>query len=213
MSIERKFIKDGIMLTEISEYLKKQFTRADYSHIEVQKTPLGTRIVVYANKPGIIIGKSGKQIKDVTAYLQAKFNLDNPQIDVKTIANPDMDAQIVARQMATSIERGFNHKRIANLTLKRVMDAGAVGVALRLAGKLGGEKSRFEKFSTGYVQHSGETSERLVLKGFAEASLRGGKVGIQVRIMTAMSNEDKIPKEKKSKELEADQKPASDGKL
>lgn len=204
MSIERKFIKDGIRLTEISEYLKSQFTRADFSHIEVQKTPLGTRIVVYANKPGIIIGKSGKQIKDVTAYLQTKFNLDNPQIDVKTIANPDMDAQIVARQMATSIERGFNHKRIANLTLKRVMDAGAVGVALRLAGKLGGEKSRFEKFATGYVQHSGETSERLVSKGFAEANLRGGKVGIQVRIMTSMSNEEKVPKESKTKHAQTE---------
>ncbi len=198
LSIERKFIKDGIRMVEISEYLKRQFARADYSHIEIQKTPLGTRIVVYANKPGIIIGKSGKQIRDVTNHLQTKFNLDNPQIDVKTVANPDMDAQIVARQIASSIERGFNHKRIANLTLKRVMDAGAVGIALRIGGKLSGEKSRFEKFATGYVQHSGETSERLVSKGYAEANLKAGKVGIQVRIMTSMPID-----ESKEKEAEA----------
>ncbi len=198
MAKEIKFIQDGIKSVFIEEYLKSQFQRADYSHIAVSKTPLGTRIIIYANRPGIVIGRGGEKIKAITEYLRSHFKLDNPQLDVKEVDNPDQDAQIIARQIASSLERGLNYKRVSNMTIKRVMDSGAVGIQIRVSGKLGGEKSRTEKFMQGYLQHSGETADRLVSKGKAEASLKPGKVGVQVKIMTI--NIEQEMKQKKERE-------------
>ncbi len=199
MAKEIKFIKEGIRAVLIEEFLKSQFQRADYSHIEVSKTPLGTRIIIFANRPGIIIGRGGEKIRAITEHLRDKFKLDNPQLDVKEVENPDLDAQIIARQIASSLERGLNHKRVANMTIKRVMDAGAVGIQIRIAGKLGGEKSRTEKFTQGYLQHSGETAERLVSKGKAEALLKPGKVGVQVQIM-GINIEQELKEQERKKE-------------
>ncbi len=207
MSKEMKFVQEGIKSVFIEEYLKSQFLRADYSHIEVSKTPLGTRIIIYANRPGIVIGRGGEKIKAITEYLREHFKLDNPQLDVKEVDNPDQDAQIIARQIASSLERGLNYKRVANMTIKRVMDSGAVGIQIRVSGKLGGEKSRTDKFMQGYLQHSGETADRLVSKGKAEALLKPGKVGIQVKIMTInIEQEMKIQKEKEKTADQADKK-------
>ncbi|MBI2085343.1 MAG: 30S ribosomal protein S3 [Candidatus Aenigmarchaeota archaeon] len=203
-----KFVQEGIKSVFIEEYLKSQFLRADYSHIEVSKTPLGTRIIIYANRPGIVIGRGGEKIKAITEYLRDHFKLDNPQLDVKEVDNPDQDAQIISRQIASSLERGLNYKRVANMTIKRVMDSGAVGIQIRVSGKLGGDKSRTDKFMQGYLQHSGETADRLVSKGKAEALLKPGKVGIQVKIMTInIEQEMKLQKEqKKAAEENADKK-------
>lgn len=204
MAKEIKFIREGIRVVFVEEYLKSQFQRADYSHIEVSKTPLGIRIIIYANRPGIVIGRGGEKIKAITGYLRDHFKLDNPQLDVKEVRDPDLDAQIIARQIASSLERGLNHKRVANMTIKRVMDSGAVGIQIRIAGKLGGDKSRTEKFMQGYLQHSGETADRLVSKGKAEALLKPGKVGVQVKIM-AINIEQEMKQIKGEKEMSAEQ--------
>ncbi len=144
-----------------------------------------------------MIGRGGEKIKAITEYLREHFKLDNPQLDVKEVRDPDLDAQIIARQIASSLERGLNYKRVANMTIKRVMDSGAVGIQIRISGKLGGEKSRTDKFMQGYLQHSGETADRLVSKGKAEALLKPGKVGIQVKIMNInIEQEMKQQKEK-----------------
>ncbi|MBI3413537.1 MAG: 30S ribosomal protein S3 [Candidatus Aenigmarchaeota archaeon] len=203
MAKEIKFIREGIRSVFIEEYLKNQFQRADYSHIEVSKTPLGTRILIFANRPGIVIGRGGEKIKAITEYLRDHFKLDNPQLDVKEVDNPDTDAQIIARQIASSLERGLNYKRVANMTIKRVMDSGAVGIQIRVSGKMSGEKSRTDKFMQGYLQHSGDTADKLVSKGKAEALLKPGKVGIQVKIMTVnIEQEMKQAKETEEKKAE-----------
>ncbi|MBI1971788.1 MAG: 30S ribosomal protein S3 [Candidatus Aenigmarchaeota archaeon] len=205
MAKEIKFVKEGIRSVFIEEYLKSQFQRADYSHIEVSRTPLGTRIIIYANRPGIVIGRGGEKIKAITAHLRDHFKLDNPQLDVKEVRDPDLDAQIIARQIASSLERGLNHKRVANMTIKRVMDSGAVGIQIRISGKLGGEKSRTEKFMQGYLQHSGETADRLVSKGKAEALLKPGKAGVQVKIM-AINIEQEMKQQKQEIAVEQAEK-------
>ncbi len=208
MAKERKFINEGIRVVLIEEFLKSQFQRADYSHIEVSKTPLGTRIIIFANRPGIVIGRGGEKIKSITEHLRNVFKIDNPQLDVKEVNDPDLDAQIIARQIASSLERGLNHKRVANMTISRVMNAGAVGIQIRISGKLGGEKSRTEKFMQGYLQHSGETAETGVSRGKAEALLKPGKVGVQVQIMAV--NIEQEMKALKKKEMEEKAKTSID---
>jgi small subunit ribosomal protein S3 len=183
MSVIKHFIKEGIREAQIEEFLKKKFDKAEYSHIEIQRTPLGTRIIVYANKPGLVIGKSGARIKELTEEIQRKFKLENPMVDVKEIDNPFLDAQVVASKIAKSLERGGFYKKLANFYLDEIMKAGAVGVQIRVGGKLGGERGRFQKFKEGYIKHSGYWGDEIVDKGMATAILKLGMVGIQVKIL------------------------------
>jgi small subunit ribosomal protein S3 len=180
---ERDFVKIGIKKFEVEEFLAKEFAKAGYSHCDIQRTPLSTRVLVFAQKPGMVIGRGGKIIESTTRLLKKNFGFENPQLDVKEIIHPNLDAMIVASQIASAIDRGLNYRRVANLTIDRIMRSGAVGVAIRIGGKVGGDKSRFEKFSAGYLKYSGNPAETAVRKAYAEAKVKLGLIGIQVRIL------------------------------
>ncbi len=186
--LEKKFINENINRSQIEDFLAKEFTRAGYSHTEIARTPVALRITIWAQKPGVIIGRSGKTIDALTDTLKTKFGLENPQLDVKEVERPELDAPIVARQIAAAIEKGLNYKRVVNFTLEKVMAAGAVGIAVRAGGKVGGEMSRVEKFSAGYLKYAGEPAEQLS-KGYATANMKLGIIGVQVRILTEKPKE------------------------
>ncbi len=177
------FIKQGIKETQVEQFIRKKFPLGDYSRTEIQRTPLGIKIIIYTNKPGRIIGKGGKNINDMTDAIKNRFGLDNPQLDVKMISNPNLDPRIVAKQIASALEKGYNYKKIGNLTMKRVMSSGAIGAQIIISGKLGGGKGMTGKFQEGYLKHCGEPSNTLVDYGFEEAQTRPGKIGIKVKIM------------------------------
>jgi small subunit ribosomal protein S3 len=183
MALERKFVKEAIRNLDVEEFLSKEFARAGYSHSEIQRTPLSIRITVFAHKPGIIIGRGGKNIDSMVQTLKERYGFDNPQLDVQEVAVPDLDPSIISKWIASAIERGLNYKRVVNLALERVMDSGAVGVAIRISGKIGGDISRVEKFSSGYLKYSGEPAETEVQKAYAQANVKLGIIGIQVRIL------------------------------
>ncbi len=181
--LNQYFIKHAIKEMEIEKFIKDNFPMGDYSKIEIQRTPLGMKILIHTNKPGRIIGRSGRNINEMTDAIKQRFGLENPQLDVKTIRNPDLDAKIVAKQIASSLERGFNHKKIGNLSIKRIMDAGAVGAEIIISGKFGTGKGMTSKFIEGYLKHCGQSAKELVDYGFEEVTMRPGKIGIQVKIM------------------------------
>jgi small subunit ribosomal protein S3 len=183
MAKEKQFIVEAQKRAEIEEYLAKEFGRAGYSHSEIARTPLAMRITVWAHKPGMIIGRGGKNIDALTETLKQRFGIDNPQLEVQEVQNPDLDPAIVAKQIAAALERGLKHKRIAHLAMQRVIDSGAAGVAIRIAGKMGGEISRVEKFNSGYLKYSGEPAARDVKTAYASAQVKLGTIGIQVRIL------------------------------
>jgi len=200
MAIEKIFVKEGIKEAEIETYLAKRFDKAGYSHTEIQRTPLGTRIVVYVYKPGIVVGRSGRRIQDITDDIRNKFGFENPLIDVKEVENPFLDAKIVASRIAGALERGINFKKVANYYLDKVIEAGAIGISIHVGGKLmGSERSRFQKFKRGFIAYSGDYAETLVDKGYAQGSIKPGIVGIQVRIMKQSPKEFEMkPEEQKS---------------
>lgn len=207
MAQEKQFVNESIRRMQIEEFLTNEFAKAGYSHCEIQRTPLSIRITVYAHKPGLIIGKGGKNIDAITEVIKNKFGFENPQLDVQEISNPYLDPHIVAKQIATALEHGLNYKRVANLTLERVMDAGAVGVAIRIGGKLGGEMGRIEKFSAGYLKYAGDPAETDVKRAYAKAQVKLGTIGIQVRILTEAPKEiTAIEKIKKKGEERGDNK-------
>ncbi|MFH0928763.1 MAG: 30S ribosomal protein S3 [Candidatus Aenigmatarchaeota archaeon] len=192
MALERKFVKEGIRNRDLEEFLSKEFDRAGYSHSIIQRTPLSIRITIFARKPGLIIGRGGKNIEMITGVLKERFGFENPQLDVQEIDNPDVDAHIIAKWIASSIERGLKYKRVANIALERVMNSGAAGVAIRISGKVGGDMGRTEKFSSGYINYSGEPAETMVDTAYAQAIVKLGMIGIQVRVMKEMPNDLKI---------------------
>ncbi len=190
MAVEKIFVKEGIKQADVEEFLKKRFEKADYSRTEISRTPLGTRIIVYAYKPGLVIGRSGRKINEITEEIKERFGFENPLIDVKEVENPFMDVNIISRRIAKALERGINYKKVANYYLEKVMEEGAVGIQIILAGKISGvERSRTQKFKNGFVAHSGGYVEQLVDKGMTQAIVRAGIIGIKVKIMKKMPKE------------------------
>jgi len=201
MAVEKHFVKEGMKEAQIEEFLRKRFNRAGYSHIDIQRTPLGTRIIVHANRPGLVIGKSGSRIKEITEEVQQKFKLENPMLDVREINNPFLDAKVVADRIAKSLERGAFYKKVAGWYVDEIMKSGAIGVQIRVSGKLGGERGRFQKFKQGYIKHAGYYADNLMDRGHAVATLKLGIVGIQVKILKDVP-EDVSTKLKEGEEVE-----------
>ncbi len=200
--MKKFFINKGINQVKLINFIKKNFSSTQFSEIKIQKTPLGTKIIIYANNPGRIIGKGGAQIRKITEEIKTKFEIENPELDIRPVENPDLNAKIIAKQIASALERGYNYKKIGNLALKRIMDAGAVGAEIRLAGKLAGkERGRIQRFVSGNVKHCGEIAKRLVDEGYAETTVKLGKIGITVKIMKNYENIIEAKEEKLEEEL------------
>ena len=183
MATEQQFIEDGMQRTQIDEFFAEELGRAGYGGMELAKTPMGTQIVLRAEKPGMVIGKGGKNIRKVTTELEERFDLDDPQIDVQEVDEPDLNAQIVADRLANALERGWYFRKAGHTTIDRIMDAGARGAEITLNGKVTGARSRDEKFNRGYIKHNGEPSKDIVDRGNGVAVMKLGTIGVTVRII------------------------------
>lgn len=180
---ERLFIQKAKEHVNLEEFIRKQFAQAKCGKIEVQHTPIVTRIVIYTTTPGLVIGTGGERIRETTELLKEKFKIENPQIDVQKIGNPDLDPHIVAQNIAAAVETGVNYKRLGNYYVQRIMEAGAIGCEIVFSGKMAGQRSRKERFIAGYLKKCGEPAQRDVVKGFAVATPKLGNIGVTVKIM------------------------------
>jgi small subunit ribosomal protein S3 len=182
VNIKRYFIEQGIKKVAVDEYLASKFWRAGYAGVDVIKTPLGTRVIVYALRPGLIIGRKGQTLKTIQTVLEKVFGIESPQITVVEVENPDMNARVVAANIALALERGVHFRRAAFIALRRIMAAGALGCEIVISGKLVAERSRYEKLKAGKVYKSGEQSLRLVDRAVAHVLLKPGMYGVEVLI-------------------------------
>jgi small subunit ribosomal protein S3 len=183
MAVERKFISEGVRRVRVEKYLTKELKRAGFGGMDIARTPLGTQVTVFAEKPGIVIGKGGKVIRQLTLDLATNYGVDTPQVDVQQVPNPNFNAQIMAERLANAIERGWYFRKAGQSILRRVMDAGALGCEVIIAGKLTGPRARVQKFVEGYIKHAGEPSKTVVERGYAIAVKKLGVIGVQVKIV------------------------------
>ncbi|MBI0583616.1 MAG: 30S ribosomal protein S3 [Methanomassiliicoccus sp.] len=183
MANERKFIAENVRRVLLKEYLMKEVTRAGFGGLDVQRTPMGTRVTLITERPGIVIGRRGAAIKNLTRAIEEDFKFDNPQVEVKEVANPNLNAQIMAEKLAFALERGWHFRRAGHSTIRRVMDSGARGCHIIIAGKLTGQRHRTEKFKEGYIKFCGEPKLTNVERGYAVAKLKPGVIGVTVEIM------------------------------
>jgi small subunit ribosomal protein S3 len=181
--IEKDFVTEGLKRTRIDEYLEKELDRAGYGGMEIQVTPLGTMVVVYAERPGMVIGRGGKTVRSITSNLKNNYDLENPQVEVKEVDVPELNPKIMAHKISAMLQRGMHFRRVAYSTLRRIMGAGAQGVEVTISGKIRGSRSACAKFTDGYIKRCGEPFTKYVKEGFATVQLKPGVLGIYVRIM------------------------------
>ncbi len=183
MSSIRHFIDESIKKTGVDEFLWKEFEKAGYGGVDITKTPLGTNIVVYAMRPGIIIGRGGTTIKNLAKALEDKFGLPNPQVSVAEIEVPELNAHVMASRIATTLKRGVHFRRAGFWALSQIMEAGALGAEIIISGKLRTERARSEKFREGYVPKSGDPAMKFVRRAVVHSQLKPGIFGVKVTIM------------------------------
>jgi small subunit ribosomal protein S3 len=185
MPLAKHFIEQGIKMMQINEYLRSELVRAGFAGVDIQKTPLGVRITLKTSRPGLVIGKGGKRIQEITDVLQEKFGLEMPQIEVEEVSNPDLDAQIMAERLAYSLDRGRHYRRAGYYILRKVMDAGARGCEVVISGKVTSQRARTSIFRAGTMSKSGQPAQVGVDKGVAQCIQKSGVLGIIVKIMRA----------------------------
>jgi small subunit ribosomal protein S3 len=183
MSVVKHFVTEAVKKTEIDEFLRNNFERAGYGGVDITKTPLGTNIVVYAMRPGLVIGRGGETIKELAATLEQNFQLPNPQISVAEIEIPELNAYVIASRVTSALKRGVHFRRAGFWALQQAMEAGALGAEIIISGKLRTERSRYEKFKTGYIPKSGQPPLKFLRKAELHVQLKPGIFGVKVRIM------------------------------
>lgn len=191
MSAVKNVMKNNYRNMELNEYLATNLKDAGYGGVDVQKTPIGTRITLYVTRPGLVIGRKGTGIKDLTSRLEQNFGLTNPQISVLEVPVPELNPKIMSNRIGQLIERGTAFRRASLWTINTIMNAGALGVEVSVAGKLRSERAHFEKHSAGIIPKSGDIAERVVKVGVTHVLTKMGLMGIQLKIAL----KDEIPQE------------------
>lgn len=191
MSAVKNVMKNNYRNMELNEYLAESLKDAGFGGVDVQKTPIGTRLTLYVTRPGLVIGRKGTGIKDLTTRLEQNFGLTNPQISVLEVPVPELNPKIMSNRIAQLIERGTAFRRASLWTINTIMNSGALGVEVSVAGKLRSERAHFEKHSAGIIPKSGDVAEKVVKVGVSHVLTKMGLMGIQLRI--ALKNE--VPQE------------------
>ena len=182
MSSVKNVIKDNYNMMLLKDYLREAIKDAGFSHAEISKTPTGTRVALHVTRPGIVIGRKGFGIRDLTEKLATEFGLKNPQISVNEIEKPDLSPSVMCNRMASHLERGTAFRRATMWTIKQIMEGGAMGVQITISGKLRGDRSAFEKHTAGVLPRAGHHAQVIVDEDIAHVTTKMGLIGIRIRI-------------------------------
>jgi small subunit ribosomal protein S3 len=215
MSAVKYFIEQNSRRLAIDEFLANELNAAGYGGVEIRKMPMKTEVVIHASRPGVVIGRRGAKIRELTYILENEFGIENVQIEVSEIENPWLDAAVMASRLARQLERGVRFRRMAYWILRRVMRAGAIGCEIIVKGKLSSRRARYQKFKQGTIAKTGEPADIFVDHANDVAVLKPGVIGITVRIMGPTAKLPgvitiKPPKPRKKEEIELVKKPEDD---
>ncbi|MFW9973917.1 MAG: 30S ribosomal protein S3 [Candidatus Thorarchaeota archaeon] len=212
MSAVKYFIEQNSRKLAIDEFLSTELNAAGYGGVEIRKMPMKSEVVIHASRPGVVIGRRGAKIRDLTYILENEFGIENVQLEVSEIENPWLDASVMASRLARQLERGVRFRRMAYWILRRVMRAGATGCEIIVKGKLSSRRARYQKFKQGNIAKTGQPANVFVDYASDNAVLKPGVIGIQVRIMKPESRMPgvihiKPPKPRKKEEVEVVKRP------
>jgi len=182
-STVRKIINRNVERLLVREFLMHNTKKAGFGGLEIRRTPAGTDVIVHAERVGMVIGRKGKIIHDLQNRLNQEFDLPNAKLSVEEVKKSTLNAQVMAEKIASALERGWYYRRAGHSAAQNIMDAGARGVIVTVAGKLTGSRNRTQKFILGHVKYCGETALQHMDKGYAVAVKKLGTIGVTVEIM------------------------------
>ena len=218
MSAVKNVIKDNYNMMLLNNYLKVKIKESGFSKVEVSKTPTGTRVVLYVTRPGIVIGRKGTGIRELTEKLESEFGLKNPQISVEEIKKPELSPRVMCNRMASHLERGTAFRRATMWTMQQIMENDAMGTQITISGKLRGDRSAFEKHVAGILPRAGHHADVIVDEDIVHVETPMGLIGVRIRIAR---KEKYVPefelkgktKEQKEEEVKIKQKAEEDAKI
>jgi small subunit ribosomal protein S3 len=168
---------------KIRDFIKKNPKKQNYKNagidrIEIERTRDEVRVMLFVARPGLIIGKKGQEVETLQEELQSLIGR-RVNLKIEEVARPEIQAQLVAEEIAQQLMKRANFRRTMKRAIETTMDAGAKGIKVQLAGRLGGaEMARREKANAGALPLS--TIQAKINYGFAEASTPQGNIGVQV---------------------------------
>lgn len=219
---EKKFV--GVRKEEynIRQFIKRTFGKGKISSVRIEYTPVGEKIVIATHKPGLVIGKRGEKIAELTEILKKRFKMENPHIDIDEVMRPEFDAQLVADDIALALERfgALKYKATSYRMLEKIKNAGAMGVEIRVSGKLPSDRARTWRFAFGYLKKTGDAA-KVVDRAEAVAKTKQGIVGIKVAILAPNTkvhdqikiSEDLLNEIKKNVEIKEEPEPVKKKKV
>lgn len=173
---------------EVRNLVHKMAPRAGISKIEIERFPGNVKIMVHTAKPGILIGKKGENVKEIRKALEALIGM-KIELDIKEIKDPDLDAQLVAENIADQLERRISYRRALNRAVQQTMRAGAGGVKVEVAGRLGGsDMSRRVWMRDGQVPL--HTLRADIEYALAEAKTQYSSIGVKVWIYRGQTKQE-----------------------
>ena len=200
MTQVKNVIKDNYNMMLLNDFLRETIKDAGFNKVEISKTPTGTRIVLHVTRPGIVIGRKGAGIKQLTEKIEKDFGYKNPQISVEEITKPELSPSVMCNRMSAHIERGTAFRRATMWTINQIMEAGAMGVQITISGKLRGDRSAFEKHTQGILPRAGNYAKNIVTEDIVHTQTPMGLIGIKIRI----ARKEKLVQEFERKEQQND---------
>ena len=209
MTQVKNVIKDNYNMMLLNDFLRKEIKESGFHKVEVSKTPSGTKITLHVTRPGIVIGRKGVGIKQLTEKVETDFGFKNPQISVEEIPNAELSPSVMCNRLAAHIERGTAFRRATMWTLNQIMEAGAMGVQITISGKLRGDRSAFEKHTRGILPRAGNYAKDIVSEDVTHTKTLMGLIGIKIRI----ASKEKVVPEFKLKGLSEQKAETQDKKI
>ena len=182
MTQVKNVITDNYNMMLLNDFLREEIKEAGFHKVDISKTPSGTKIILHVTRPGIVIGRKGVGIKQLTEKVESDFGFKNPQISVEEIPTAELSPNVMCNRLAAHIERGTAFRRATMWTLNQIMEAGAMGVQIIISGKLRGDRSAFEKHTRGILPRAGNYAKNIVSEDITHTKTKMGLIGIKIRI-------------------------------
>ena len=182
MTQAKSVIKDNYNMMLLNDFLREEIKEAGFHKVDISKTPSGTKIILHVTRPGIVIGRKGVGIKQLTEKVESDFGFKNPQISVEEIPKAELSPNVMCNRLAAHIERGTAFRRATMWTINQIMEAGAMGVQITISGKLRGDRSAFEKHTQGILPRAGNYAKNIVSEDVTHTKTPMGLIGIKIRI-------------------------------
>ncbi|MHA1237600.1 MAG: 30S ribosomal protein S3, partial [Candidatus Hodarchaeales archaeon] len=168
MAAQKAFIDRNLQYVQVNEYLNRELKLAGQGKIE---------------RLGMVIGRRGRNIRKITEDLESIYNLETPQVEVKDLDEPRLNARVMAGRLISQIQKGFHFRRAGYALVRRIMSANARGCEITIKGKLTSQRARTETFREGFVAKCGEPAEIFVDEAVMEVTMKQGVIGVHVKIM------------------------------